>query len=77
MNRVLRLLLLGAALVLPAGAFAQQPAGGEDTIKRGTTIDPNDPKPEGGKETPVLAYFIALVGSAGILFIICSPGRKK
>ncbi|WP_020475414.1 hypothetical protein [Zavarzinella formosa] len=76
MNRLLQLLMLWMALALPTVALAQQPPA-DDAVTRGTKIDPNDPKPEAGKETPVLAYFLALVGSAGVLFIICSPGRKK
>lgn len=78
MNRFLRLLLLGATLTLPVMAVAQPPSpGGDDTVTRGTKIDPNDPKPDTGKEQPILAYFMALLATAGILFIVCSPARKQ
>lgn len=76
MNRLLRLVIPLVALSLPTAICAQN-AGEDTSITRGTKLDPNDPKPETGKDQPVFAYLIALVGSGVILFIVCSPSRKS
>ena len=76
MIRLLRVALLSAFLLFPAMAPAQQPGGDDTSISRGTKLDPADQKPE-GKEQPVFAYLLAIIGSGGILFIVCSPARKS
>jgi len=49
-------------------------ANDDTTFTRGTTADLAEPS---GPERPVFAYFLALVGSAGALLIVCTPSRKK
>ena len=86
MPRLLCFLTLVAALGVPPVTVAQPPptmpapapmpgmANDDTTFTRGTTADLAEPS---GPERPVFAYFLALVGSAGALLIVCTPSRKK
>lgn len=73
MPRLFCLWTVAVVMALAGGAAAQQPAD-DTTITRGTTADPVEPT---GPEKPVLAYFLALIGSAGAMLIVCTPARKK
>lgn len=75
MKRLLRFAITMLTLALPATVIAQNPD--DMSISRGTKLDASDQKPDSGKETPIFAYLIAIIGSGGILFIVCSPSRKN
>lgn len=63
------------ALVLAVGGTA--PAGAQpSTEKKGPTAEQKAKDDASGK-VPVFEFFLAIVGSGAVLFVLCTPSRKR